>query len=209
MDVADVDCIISCARLVEYIKLMFSESILALFGENFALQFLSESFSWVDHLIFAMVPLGIITAMSGAIRVQGFSWLKSFIGCARETRATAEIALMSSTSDEVCELFNGEGIVRAMGKAKIKQILIFPRQYDEEANTNDKKHTSIKKLWCSAPGEEPPRRPPADGIHVISTACGYFPSAQRESAEPDPDLRDGKLMRGKGSFPPPWFPRLV
>ncbi|KAF4440942.1 ankyrin1, partial [Fusarium albosuccineum] len=35
--------------------------ILALFGDQFAKQFMSESLTWVDHLIFAMVPLGIVT----------------------------------------------------------------------------------------------------------------------------------------------------
>ncbi|EXF73778.1 hypothetical protein CFIO01_07406 [Colletotrichum fioriniae PJ7] len=109
--------------------------ILALFGDQFAKQFTSESLSWVDHLIFAMVPLGIISAITGAIRVQGMQVAKAFIGRSRENRALAEIELMSSTSGEVCELFNGNSIVRAMGKPRIGQILIFPGKYDnlEEA----------------------------------------------------------------------------
>jgi hypothetical protein len=48
-----------------------------------------------------MAPLGIITALVGAIRVGGPSWLKAVIGRARETRASAEVELMSSTSHEV------------------------------------------------------------------------------------------------------------
>ncbi|KAJ4303131.1 hypothetical protein N0V90_002023 [Kalmusia sp. IMI 367209] len=103
--------------------------ILALFGEQFARQFISESFTWLDHFIFACVPLGILTALSGAIRVQGPKIAQSFIGRARENRATAEIELMSSTSQEVCEMFNGKGIIRTMGRPTIAQIIIFPDRY--------------------------------------------------------------------------------
>ncbi|GKU04917.1 serine threonine protein phosphatase [Fusarium langsethiae] len=84
--------------------------ILALFGEQFARQFLSETFTWEDHVIFACIPLGIMTAISGAIRVQGHNFFKAVIGRARENHAAAEIEYMSSTSTEVCELYNGEGI---------------------------------------------------------------------------------------------------
>jgi hypothetical protein len=70
-----------------------------------------------------MAPLGIITAIVGAIRVGGFPWMKAVIGRARENRALAELDLMSSTSHEVCELWNGEGIVRATGKGMVKQIV--------------------------------------------------------------------------------------
>jgi hypothetical protein len=98
---------------------------------------MSESLTWVDHLIFAMVPLGIITAITAAIRVQGMQVAKAFVGRARENRALAEIELMSSTSGEVCELFNGNSIVRAMGAPKIEQFLIFPNEYDAlEKRTN-------------------------------------------------------------------------
>ncbi|KAH4204597.1 hypothetical protein HBI25_219440 [Parastagonospora nodorum] len=104
--------------------------LLALFGDQFARQFASESLTWVDHLLFAMVPLGIITSITGAIRVQGPRIIKSFIGRGRENRALAEFELMSSTSKEVCEVFNGKSVVRVMGKPTIAQILIFPLEYD-------------------------------------------------------------------------------
>ena len=68
--------------------------VLALFGDQFAKQFTSESVTWVDHLIFAMVPLGIIAAITGAIRIQGTPMARPFIGRARENRAQAEIELM-------------------------------------------------------------------------------------------------------------------
>jgi hypothetical protein len=61
---------------------------------------MSESMGWLDNVIFAMAPLGIVTAIVGAIRVGGPVWLKAVIGRARENRAAAEIELMSSTSHE-------------------------------------------------------------------------------------------------------------
>jgi hypothetical protein len=110
--------------------LILVDRLLALFGEQFARQFTSESLTWVDHLILAMAPLGIITAITGAIRVQGPRIAKSFIGRGRENRALAEIELMSSTSKEVCELFNGKSIIRVMGKPMIAQILVYPKEYE-------------------------------------------------------------------------------
>ena len=47
-----------------------------------------------------MVPLGIITAVVGALRVGGPAWIRAIIGRARENRASAEVELMSSTSHE-------------------------------------------------------------------------------------------------------------
>ncbi|PGH10896.1 hypothetical protein AJ80_07339 [Polytolypa hystricis UAMH7299] len=51
-----------------------------------------------------MGPLGIITIVVSAIRVGGVGALKALIGRARESRATAEQELLTSTSDNVCEL---------------------------------------------------------------------------------------------------------
>ncbi|KAI5809186.1 hypothetical protein BZA77DRAFT_348057 [Pyronema omphalodes] len=99
--------------------------LLALFGERFTQQFLSFSTSSVDSLLFALAPLGIITAIVGAIRVAGPSWLRALVGRARETRATAEVELMSSTSHEVCEIWNGEAIVRVIGTPTIVELLYF------------------------------------------------------------------------------------
>ncbi|KAF0644684.1 hypothetical protein FPSE5266_11354 [Fusarium pseudograminearum] len=112
--------------------------ILALFGEQFARQFLSETFTWEDHVIFACIPLGIMTAISGAIRVQGGGLFKAVIGRARENHAAAEIEYMSSTSTEVCELYNGEGIVRTMGKPYIGQIIVFPNQFANRSQSGQK-----------------------------------------------------------------------
>ncbi|KAG0643606.1 hypothetical protein HOY80DRAFT_899530 [Tuber brumale] len=104
--------------------------VLALFGEQVAKQFLSQSLSWLEDVIFAMAPLGIITAIVSAIRVGGPNWLKAVVGRARESRAVAEVELMSSTSHEVCELWNGEAIVRVMGSPKVAELLYFPLEAD-------------------------------------------------------------------------------
>ncbi|KAI8655590.1 Protein SSH4 [Fusarium keratoplasticum] len=142
--------------------------ILALFGDAFAKQFMSESLTWVDHLIFAVVPLGIITAITAAIRVQGMQVAKAFVGRARENRALAEIELMSSTSGEVCELFNGNSIVRAMGKPRIEQFLIFPNEYDA---------LEEKYKQSDDAGEEPEDK--SCGIHSLRTAASREPGESK------------------------------
>jgi hypothetical protein len=81
--------------------------------------------------VFAMAPLGIVTALVSAIRVGGPRWLKALVGRARENLAAVEVEVMSSTSHEVCELWNGEAIVRAMGRPKVKQLIYV----DEERDT--------------------------------------------------------------------------
>ncbi|KAM0319946.1 hypothetical protein ACHAPQ_010131 [Fusarium lateritium] len=139
--------------------------ILALFGDQFAKQFTSESHTWLDHLIFAMVPLGIITAITGAIRAQGMPMAKAFLGRVRENRAQVEIELMSSTSGEVCEIFNGSSIVRAMGRSKIAQFLIFPKQYDTiEATYKPFDQDSTKNPQGNKPKDT------SCGIHSLKSA---------------------------------------
>ena len=107
--------------------------LISLFGENFATQFLSESFTSWDHIVFAMGPIGIITAFVGAIRLAGPSWLRAIIGIARQNRGEAEAELISSTSGAVCELWNGASVTRAVGAPLVKQIIV-PRQ-EKDTNT--------------------------------------------------------------------------
>lgn len=101
---------------------------------------MSETLTWPDHFIFAMVPLGILTAVIGAIRVSGPRWTRAIIGRARETRAFAEFELMSSTSHEVCELYNGRYIVRAMGKPQLQQFILFDTS-DRDESACERIHT--------------------------------------------------------------------
>ncbi|CEL05777.1 Putative Ankyrin repeat protein [Aspergillus calidoustus] len=115
--------------------------LLTLFGEQVTKQFLSQSMGYGDDILLAMVPLGIITCIVSAIRVGGRRWLKALIGRARESRAVAEMELMSSTSDAVCELWSGveigqdfplaithtnQGAVRERGRPRTKEFIYSP-----------------------------------------------------------------------------------
>ncbi|PTD07220.1 hypothetical protein FCULG_00007174 [Fusarium culmorum] len=97
--------------------------LLALFGERVTMQFMSQSMGWADNIILAMAPIGIITAIVASIRVGGPSWLKAVIGRARENLAVSEVELMSSTSDEVCEVWNGKEVVRCMGSSPVIELI--------------------------------------------------------------------------------------
>ncbi|KAI9858396.1 MAG: hypothetical protein M1813_007500 [Trichoglossum hirsutum] len=97
--------------------------LLSLFGEQVTKQYMSESLTWVDNFIFAMAPLGILTAVVSVIRVCGGSSLRAFIGRAQEGRGAAEAELCSSTSSDVCELWNNGGIVRHFGRPKILELV--------------------------------------------------------------------------------------
>lgn len=89
--------------------------LLTLFGGLVTKQFLSLSMGWADNILIAIGPLGIMTILVSAIRVSGVKELKTLIGRARESRATAEAELLSSTSEEVCEMWNGHEIIRTHG----------------------------------------------------------------------------------------------
>ncbi|VUC22150.1 unnamed protein product [Clonostachys rosea] len=98
--------------------------LLALFGERVTMQFMSQSMGWADHIILAMGPLGILTVVVGAIRVGGPTWLKALVGRAMENLAAAEMDILSSTSPEVCELWNGEQVVRCMGPSPVTEFIV-------------------------------------------------------------------------------------
>ncbi|KAG8352522.1 hypothetical protein FVEN_g12968 [Fusarium venenatum] len=86
-----------------------------------------------------------MTAIAGAIRVEGRPVLKAFTGRARENKAAAEIEYMSSTSAEMGELFNGKGIVRTMGQSKIAQFIVFPHTFNADKK-NDRETLGIHTL---------------------------------------------------------------
>jgi ankyrin repeat protein len=97
--------------------------LLALFGEDVTRQYLSESTLYIDYLIFALAPIGIMTAIVSAIRVCGGPALRAFIGRSREGEGDVEAELCTSTSRDVCELFSKGGITRALGRAQILEIV--------------------------------------------------------------------------------------
>ncbi|KAJ5502904.1 hypothetical protein N7463_005778 [Penicillium fimorum] len=99
---------------------------LSLFGEQMTKQYLSESINVVDYFIFAMGPMGILTGVVSAIRVCGTPSLRAFIGRAQEGAGNAEAELCTSTSRDVCELYNSGGIARVFGRPKILEVVHDP-----------------------------------------------------------------------------------
>ncbi|KAJ5211208.1 hypothetical protein N7491_011028 [Penicillium cf. griseofulvum] len=99
---------------------------LSLFGEQITKQYLSESINVVDYFIFAMAPMGILTGVVSAIRVCGTPSLRAFIGRAQEGAGNAEAELCTSTSRDVCELYNSGGIARVFGRPKILEVVHDP-----------------------------------------------------------------------------------
>lgn len=144
--------------------------ILALFGEQVAKQFLSESMGWADNILFAIAPLGVITGVVSAIRVGGPTWLKAIIGRAREGRADVELELMSSNSLEVGEMWNGQTIVRVLGTPSIFQLLYSTNETDRDpANETDRD-----------PANETDRDP-AEYIKTLDTGNGFFKTVASQS----------------------------
>ncbi|KAF5577580.1 ankyrin repeat [Fusarium pseudocircinatum] len=119
--------------------------ILALFGEKVTTQFMSQSTGWADCILLSMAPVGIVTIIVSSIRVGGYRWLKAIVGRARENIVAAELEVMSSTSHEACELWNGRTVVRCPGAADICEfICIYPT-----ATTDQKlvvKNSGIKSV---------------------------------------------------------------
>lgn len=109
--------------------------ILQLFGEPIVKQFLSESTSILDSVIFAMGPLGVITTIVSLIRVCGTPELKAFIGRAQEGAGQAEVELCSSTGRDICEMFQNGAITRVVGRPKLLQFVYVPP--DMESDQSD------------------------------------------------------------------------
>ncbi|KAF7532962.1 hypothetical protein G7054_g7472 [Neopestalotiopsis clavispora] len=135
----------------EFSNNLFSDlaPLLTLFGEQVTKQFLSMSLvrgpislcanidlssplagmGWADNVLLAMGPLGIMTIVVSAIRVGRVKMLKAMVGRARESQSDAEQELLSSTSEDVCELWSGHEVVRVMGQpAGMKTLIIFDKK---------------------------------------------------------------------------------
>jgi hypothetical protein len=106
--------------------------LIALFGEQVTTQFLNSSFTVLDSILFAMAPIGVLTAISAAIRVGGSSRLKALIGKARESEESVEAELLSSTSKDVCEIWNGQELVRVQKDGGVLQIVYQEPQEPQE-----------------------------------------------------------------------------
>ena len=98
---------------------------MALAGGDFANHYLSQSTSWLDSIILAVGPLGVPSIIVAAIRVGGDPFLKVLIGEARKSEAGVEKDLKSSTSNEVCERWDGDKVMRVEMKDPLIKELIY------------------------------------------------------------------------------------
>jgi hypothetical protein len=142
--------------------------LLALFGQEFANKFLSQSTSWFGSIIFAVGPLGIPAAVTLAIRVSGSKFLKGAISQAGERMSSIEKDLLSSTSIEVCELWDGEKVVRLEETKPLIQELIYVDKHWYSLRDPKHKKVLIKKLKRCCLGFGGRRRPNAKMNDVFS-----------------------------------------
>jgi ankyrin repeat protein len=100
--------------------------LLSLFGDSMTKQFLSESVTHLDYIIFAVAPIGIITALVSTVRLCGSTAFRAFIGRSQEGQGAVEAELCTSTSRDVCELFTRGGIQRVLGRPSILELVYLP-----------------------------------------------------------------------------------
>lgn len=105
--------------------------LISLFGDQVTTQFLRQSYTIFDGILFAMGPIGIITAVCAAIRVGRITILKALIGKAQESQEAVEVEVLSSTSQDVCEIWNGQELVRVQGNGSVLEIV-----YQEPARSS-------------------------------------------------------------------------
>ncbi|PMD34990.1 hypothetical protein L207DRAFT_436420, partial [Hyaloscypha variabilis F] len=97
--------------------------LLTLFGDEFTKQFLATSIGWADDILLGIAPIGIITVIMCAIRIGPSQFLNSLIGRAREDPDDDEKEILSSTSKDVREIWNGNRVVRQTGESKTTEIV--------------------------------------------------------------------------------------
>ncbi|KAL4744274.1 hypothetical protein BDW72DRAFT_212923 [Aspergillus terricola var. indicus] len=96
--------------------------LISLFGRDATNRFLSQSVSIFDWLIFALAPLGVPTAIIAVIRTSQMQFLKRMVGLAEDKVSDVEKDLMSSTSDEVSEIWDGEKVVRVIRPSTVSEL---------------------------------------------------------------------------------------
>jgi hypothetical protein len=145
-----------------------------LFGERLTKQFLSESINTLDNVLFALSPLGVLTAVVSVIRICGSSSLRAFVGRAQEGPAEAESELLPCVSESTAELFNDGGITRVFGRPKILEIVAWEDvDYNKEKVTrvSPLKHALLQNAW-SCKSEVSPFELPELDIPNLSLNTG-------------------------------------
>lgn len=158
--------------------------MITLFGERITQQFLSESISALDNVIFALSPLGVLTAVVSVIRICGSSSLRAFVGRAQEGPAQAESELLPCVSESTAELFNDGGVARVFGRPKIVEVV----SWEEHDKTTGEKSTRIGTM----------KEALEEGIW--SCKGKTFPSELPELDIPNLSLNKGIKRRGQGWF---------
>lgn len=158
--------------------------MITLFGERITQQFLSESISALDNVIFALSPLGVLTAVVSVIRICGSSSLRAFVGRAQEGPAEAESELLPCVSESTAELFNDGGVARVFGRPKIVEVLCW-EELDEKTGEKSTRIGTMK-----------------EALEEGAWSCRgkTFPSALPELDIPNLSLNKGIKRRGQGWF---------
>ncbi|KAK0726114.1 hypothetical protein B0H67DRAFT_480204, partial [Lasiosphaeris hirsuta] len=166
-------------------------------GDDFSNNLISDlapySVGWADNIILAVAPLGILTAIVSAIRVGGPSWLKTIIGRARENRAVAESELMSSTSHEVCELWNGQEVVRVMGAGPIREFIVLTCEESIIHENQLKKATAIEADTARQSGLQP--QDPEKALPVLDAQGVVAPQSGTAESHATPRKRLVAVIR--------------
>ncbi|KAH8600159.1 hypothetical protein B0O99DRAFT_590550 [Bisporella sp. PMI_857] len=97
--------------------------LLTLFGDEITKQFLSTSMGWADSILLGVAPIGIMTVVVCAIRIGGNQFMKSFIGRARDSPDDEEKEILSSTSQNVREIWDGNRVIRQTGPAETRELV--------------------------------------------------------------------------------------
>lgn len=149
-------------------------------------QYLSESLNILDNYIFALAPLGILTALVSAIRVCGSTSLRAFVGRSQEGPGDVERELLSCTSETTAEVWNDGGIARVLGRPKILEVVAFKSEDDDDraglAFLGDeaapwKEQLPYNQHIESGFGSHPPRPNLSINKGIRQLAAGWFKAA--------------------------------
>lgn len=108
---------------------------------------MSELISTLDDFIFALAPLGVLTAVVSVIRVCGNSTLRAIIGRAQEDPASSEKEILSCVSDSTAEIFTESGVARITGNPKILEIVADESQAQSGVVTIRRVSEVAGKAW--------------------------------------------------------------
>lgn len=103
----------------------------------------------LDDFIFALAPLGILTAVVSAIRVCGNSTLRALIGRAQEDPGASELEILSCVSDTTAEIFTESGVARITGNPKILEVVVGETQQGASPVSVQRLSEIADKTWTT------------------------------------------------------------